>query len=197
MAPPKWKLRYLRLVRKTHRLLRHKRLRKSPRWTAILRRLLDRRLWHPCRDTVAGGLAIGLFFSQMFIPGQTIAAALIAARAKVNIPFAVAACFITNPITTPIIRPAQMALGNWLRNTMGIPMPSLGELDFYFDNRLIQLNVSDFILGFVVCGIILALISYPLVHLFSALLPHHLPKLSKHQHRLRDGKPVQPDITHQ
>jgi uncharacterized protein len=37
------------------------------------------------------------------------------------------------------------------------------------------ISVSNFIVGFLAMGLLLALCAYPLVHLFSALLPHHLP----------------------
>ncbi|MGB6221228.1 DUF2062 domain-containing protein [Haloferula sp.] len=169
----------MRLVRKAHRLLRHRRLRHRGWWKPILRQLLDRRLWHPCRDTVAGGISIGFFFAMMFMPGQTIVAALLAARAKVNIPFAVAACWVTNPLTGPFIRVSQHQFGGWLRNDLGIPMPELGQVDVPLGESIVNLNVSDFILGFLVMGVLLALAAFPIVHLFSAILPNHLP-IKKH-----------------
>jgi uncharacterized protein (DUF2062 family) len=136
--------------------------------------LLDRRLWHPCRDTVAGGISIGLFFSMMPMPFQTIAALAIAAKAKVNIPFTLVACFVTNPLTEPFIRITQHRFGCWLRS-IGVPMPKLGVVDITFHGNLVQLDVAAFIIGFLLMGVILALVAYPLVHLFSAILPHHLP----------------------
>jgi len=163
------------LVRRVHRILRHRRLRHREWWKPVLRQLLDRRLWQPCRDTIAGGLSIGLFFAMMFMPGQTLAAALFAARARVNIPIAVGACFLTNPLTGPFIRLSQLRIGGWLHDTLGIPMPRLGVVDFHFGENYVQLDVSNFILGFLVSGILLGLAAYPLVHLFSALLPDHLP----------------------
>ena len=174
-----WKVRYLRLVRKVHRLLRHRRLRHRNWWKPILHQLLDRRLWHPCRDTVAGGISIGVFFSMMPMPFQSLAAAAFATRAKVNIPFTVAACFITNPLSEPFIRAAQHSFGAWLRNDVGFPMVNLGEVDVDFGEKIVHLNVSNFIIGFLVMGILLSLIAYPLVHLFSAILPNHLP-IKKH-----------------
>jgi hypothetical protein len=36
-------------------------------------------------------------------------------------------------------------------------------------------NAASFLLGTMVSGVIVALLSYPLVHAFSALLPQHLP----------------------
>lgn len=38
-----------------------------------------------------------------------------------------------------------------------------------------EISVSNFIVGFVAMGVVLALLAYPLVHLFSAVLPSYLP----------------------
>ena len=112
---------------------------------------------------------------MMPMPGQTIAAAAIAAHSRSNIPFAVVSCFISNPLTEPFIRITQHKFGLWLRDSLGVPMPKLGEVDVPFGEATVHLDVSAFILGFLACGVILALVAYPLVHLFSALLPDHLP----------------------
>jgi uncharacterized protein (DUF2062 family) len=163
-----WKVRYLRLVRRVHRLMRHPRLRKFGWWQPIRARLVNRHLWHPTRDTVAGALSVGLFFSMMPMPFQTLAAAAIAVRARVNIPFAVAACFVSNPLSEPFIRLSQWRLGGWLRENLGLTVPQLGQIS-------LPEKVADFIMGFLMAGVGLALLVYPLVHLFSALLPETLP----------------------
>lgn len=112
---------------------------------------------------------------MMPMPGQTLAAAAIAARSRANIPFAVVSCFISNPLTEPFIRVTQHKFGLWLRDSLGVPMPKLGEVDVPLGEATVHLDVSAFILGFLTCGVLLALVAYPLVHLFSALLPDHLP----------------------
>lgn len=163
-----WKVRYLRLVRKVHRLMRHRRLRRFEWWKRIRGRLLDRAMWHPCRDTVAGGLSIGLFFAMMPMPLQTVAAAAVAVRWRVNIPFAVAACFVSNPLTEPFIRVSQIRFGAWLRENLDVTIPRIGQFS------LPQWG-ADFIIGFLLAGIFLVFLAYPVVHLFSALLPDTLP----------------------
>ncbi len=163
-----WKVRYLRLVRKVHRLMRHPRLRRFEWWKGIRTRLLNRALWQPCRDTVAGGISIGLFFAMMPMPMQTIAAAAIAVRSRVNVPFAVAACFVSNPLTEPFIRVSQFRMGSWLRENLDVTIPRVGQLS-------LPQGVADFIIGFLLAGIFLAFLAYPLVHLFSAILPETLP----------------------
>lgn len=190
MPPSKWKIRYLRLVRKVQRIVRHRRLRNRSWWQPVRERLTDRRLWQPCRDSVAAGLSIGLFFAMMPIPGQSIVATIFAARSRANIPFAVAGCFVTNPFTEPFFRPAQHQFGQWLRHQVGVPMPHLGEVDVKIAGNLLNLNVSSFILGFMAMGIMAALLAYPIVHLFSKFLPHHLPVRAPHFKKKRPGNAV-------
>jgi hypothetical protein len=71
------KKRYLWLVRRAYRTLRHKRLRHRAWWRKLTKPLFERRLWMPCRDSVAVGTAIGMFFAVMPMPMQSVAAALI------------------------------------------------------------------------------------------------------------------------
>lgn len=111
------------------------------------------------------------------MPFQTLAAAAIATRAKVNIPFTIAACFVTNPLTELPIRVAQHGFGKWLRENLGLAVPNFGEVQF-------PPEFSSFIIGFLMMGTLLALVSYPLVHLFSAILPQHLP-IKRHPIRSR------------
>ena len=170
-----WKVRYLRLVRRVHRLMRHRRIRRWKFLESLRASLLDRNLWQPCRDNVASGISIGLFFAMMPMPGQTIAAALIAVRSRANIPFTVIACFVSNPLTEPFIRLAQFRFGRWLNDVVGLPIPNWGSVSPKIKGEVIRLDVAEFIAGFLFMGIGLALISYPLVHLFSAIMPHHLP----------------------
>lgn len=150
------------------RTLRHRKLRHRPWWRKLTKPLLHRNLWIPCRDSIASGAAIGMFFSMMPIPFQSLPAALIAMRAKANVPFAMACCWVTNPFTTLPIIGLQFQLGQWMRKSMDIPMPPfLGD------------KAASYTLGFISSGVILALCAYPLVLLFSAILPHHLPVRKK------------------
>jgi uncharacterized protein (DUF2062 family) len=177
------KRRYLKMVRQAFRSLRHPRLRHRPWWQAITRPISDRALWIPCRDTVATGLAIGLFFSMMLMPLQMIPAAILAMRLRANVPFAMAACWITNPITAGPVLYGQFRLGQWLRDTLGVPMPDF-LVAVYFDAPTVgTLNAASYILGMITSGVVVALCAYPIVHLFSALMPQHLPVRSR---RLRE-----------
>ncbi len=171
------KKRYLWLVRRAYRTLRHKRLRHRVWWRKLTKPLFERRLWMPCRDSVAVGTAIGMFFAVMPMPMQSVAAALIAVRARANVPFAIGACFLSNPFTNVPIWIAQKLIGDFILKhlpssippelmTLEITLPGVGAV-----------NVGSFIVGSIVSGIILAFLAFPLVHLFSAIMPHHLPVL--------------------
>lgn len=169
------KKRYLKMVKLSLKSLRHPRLRHRRWWQVVSKPISNRALWIPCRDTVATGLAIGLFFSLMMIPFQSLPAALLAMRAKANVPFALAACWISNPVTSGPIIFGQFVLGQWLRDTVGVPMPQFLSQVAFTVSGVGTFNLASFMLGMITSGVIAALCAYPVVHLFSAIMPHHLP----------------------
>ncbi len=172
------KEKYLSLVRKSYRMLKHRRLRDRPWWRAMTKPLFDRALWIPCRDTVAAGLAIGSFFSMLLVlPLQMLFASVVAMRFRVNVPFAILACFISNMFTNLPIGLVQVAIGDWMRKTLGIKV--MGFENVQIPIMDMHLNAASFILGMIVSGVLLALAAFPIVHLFSAIMPHHLPVLKR------------------
>ncbi len=166
---------YLKLVRQALKSLRHPQLRRRPWWRAVTRRIGDRSLWVPCRDTVAAGLTVGLFFSMMLMPFQMIPAAIIAMRMRANVPFAIAACWVTNPLTMPAVLYGQFKLGDWMREVLAVPMPGFLARVQFDVTGVGQLNAASYLLGMFTSGVILACCAYPLAHLFSAIMPHYLP----------------------
>ncbi len=173
------KKRYLKMVRSALRSLRHPRLRHRPWWQAVTRPVANRQLWIPCRDTVANGMAIGLFFSMILMPFQMVPAALVAMRMKANVPFAMAICWITNPITTGPVLWAQCMFGEWLRNSLGVPMPHFLSRHAFEVPDVGSLNAASFLIGMIVSALLLPMLAYPIVHAFSAVMPHHLPVRKK------------------
>ena len=176
--------RYLWLMRRAYRSLRHPRLRDHAWWRKLTQPLFERRLWKPCRDSVAVGLSVGMFFSVMPIPLQSLAAALVALRARANIPFAIGACFLSNPVTNVPIWLAQLSIGNFIQKHIPVPMP---EILNHMEKSLPgvgPINAGNFIVGSIVSGILLAFLAFPLVRLFSVIMPHHLPVLKG---RLKDA----------
>lgn len=174
------KRRYLWMVRRAYRALRHPQLRHRGWWKKLTRPLFERRLWAPCRDTVALGLALGLFFGMLPMIPQSIFAAIAAMRVKANVPFAVAATWFSNPLTNVPIWVAQLWLGNQVQELLHLPAPEF--LGTFHIPGLGVVNASNFMLGACLSGLILALLAFPIVHLFSAIMPHHLPRLP-HRHR--------------
>ncbi len=78
-------------------------------------RIFTQEIWHIDRFTISGGLALGLFIAfTPTIPFQMIISALCAIWLRVNLPVALAACWVTNPLTIfPVYRIAYR-LGYWL-----------------------------------------------------------------------------------
>lgn len=65
--------------------------------------LHDPEIFHLTRHSAAGGVATGLFFAFIPIPGQMILAGLTAIYFRVNLPLSVILVWITNPLTIPPI----------------------------------------------------------------------------------------------
>ncbi|MBK1829228.1 DUF2062 domain-containing protein [Verrucomicrobiaceae bacterium R5-34] len=166
------KQKYLRLVRKAYRYLRHPRIRSRPWLVALTKPLFDRALWRPCRRTVAGGLSIGLFCAMLPIPFQMLVAALACMRSRVNIPVSMAACWISNPFTYPPLILLQIKFGSWLHDHMNIPLPFSKETRIPFPGLDIVGSPANFTVGFIAMGIILSLLAYPLVYGISLFLPN-------------------------
>lgn len=182
------KRRYLWLVRRAYRALRHPRLRHRDWWQALTHALFERHLWMPCRDTVATGLMIGMFFALIPLPMQMIFAGVAAMRFKANVPVAMAVCWLSNPVTNVPLFLAQLWFGNRIADLTGLDLPEAGWFkDFLLWLReshwftvpvpdfILNANSSNFILGILASAVLAAAVTFPLVHLFSAIMPHHLP----------------------
>lgn len=75
-------------------------------------RLFDPGLWLPTRDTVAWGVAIGVFIGLMpFLGLQIVLSMLLCFAFRVNITAAVVATFISNPLTAVQILYVQRLVG--------------------------------------------------------------------------------------
>ncbi len=171
------KRKYLWMVRRAYRALRHPRLRHRGWWQKLTRPLMQRELWKPCRDTVATGMAIGLFFGMIPLIPQSLVAAIAAMKFRVNVPFAIAATWLSNPLTNVAIWPAQLWIGNRLQDVFKISAPEM--LGTLVVPGLGTVNAATFMLGASVTALLLGMLAFPLVHLFSAVMPHHLPRLPK------------------
>jgi len=168
------KARYLRLVRSAFRTLRHRHLWHRPWWRTLAKPLFHRSLWMPCPATVSTALSIGLFFAMLPIPFQMLAAALLAMRFRANIPFAMAACWVSNPFTQVPIILAQFRLGHWMRDSLSVPMPGFLVRVDYSIPGVGPLNAASFTLGFITSAIVIAVAAYPVTQLVYSMLPKHI-----------------------
>lgn len=179
---------YLKFVRRFYRQLRSPQMRSNRFFSGLVHRLTNRRLWKPCRTTVSHGLAIGLFFSMMLpMPFQSIVSAFFAIRARVNVPFAMLVVWISNPLTTVPLALMQVKLGQFFREFFDIPVPPFLDVTGVFPCTSIECNAANFVLGMLLSGVLASMLAYPLVHIASLLLPHHLP--SKREDSSRDQRP--------
>lgn len=180
------KIRYLRLVRRTYRYLRHPHIKRITWLEPIIKSIFYRRYWRPCRTTVANGLSIGLFCAMLPIPMQMLLAAVACLRLRGNVPIAVAACWLTNPITQIPTMILQERFGAWLHFQANIPRPPfIGHLEHTFQTPNFSLfgwqiltqgsataNVGNFVIGFLAAAILLAILAYPLVYIIHFCIPH-------------------------
>lgn len=105
----------------------HDAVRTHPHLARFGRFLHHPNLWHLNRKSVSSGLALGLFAAYNPLPMQMLTAAILAIFFRVNLPVAVAATWITNPVTTPFL----FALAYWLGSLFtGQSVGALPPLDF-------------------------------------------------------------------
>lgn len=77
--------------------------------------LFHKLLWRTDRRSIAGGLAFGLFIAFTPTIGFQMSMAVIGAiLLKVNLPIAIAACWLTNPLTIVPVYTAEWELGKYL-----------------------------------------------------------------------------------
>ena len=169
---------YIRLVRRAYRYLRQPKLRKIRWLQKIIHPVFDRELWHPCRETAAGGLSIGLFCAMLPpAPFQMILATIGSVKARVNVPLACLACWVSNPLTQIPIIIYQTRVGDFFRDTLHVPVhPSIVKFQFTFPVIKETINLSSYFIGVLVTAVCLALLAYPIIFLLSALIPKLLPK---------------------
>lgn len=71
-------------------------------------------LWHINRRSMAGGVAVGLFFAWVPIPIQMLMAATAAIVFRTNMALSVALVWITNPVTIPPMFYFAYLVGTWV-----------------------------------------------------------------------------------
>ncbi|MGJ8654911.1 MAG: glucosamine-6-phosphate deaminase [Akkermansiaceae bacterium] len=182
---------YSKLVRKSYRALRHRRIRKVSWLNRIVIKFFNRDLWRPCVRSVSIGFSIGLFCAMLPLPFQMLIAAVCCFMGRGNIPIAVAACWVSNPITQLPLMLFQERVGAKIRGVL-----DLGWLDFIDIERTIPffetvVNLANFAVGVATTAIFLGIIAYPIVFCFYAIVPKkHLQSVTK----LRTSKHRTPTV---
>ena len=154
---------FRRSVFKTIRFLKHPRkLRQSPvrRWFA--RHFLDKRVWKPTQHTLSGGMAVGMFITLQLLPIQTPAAVIMAAIFRVNIPIAIALCWVSNPVTVPFMAWLEYAIGKWVLAVYTTVPTSPAHLPDSIADAWTMLKEHGpvMLVGGTILGAVVALISY-------------------------------------
>lgn len=93
-------------------------------------------LWQFNRRTVAGGVAVGLFFGILAPFLQILLAAFGSILLRVNLPVAAFSTLVTNPLTFPPIYYLAYRLGDML--TGSAPMPPEGKIEADIEHAMAQ-----------------------------------------------------------
>lgn len=120
--------------------------------------LHDPALLYPNRRTASRALALGLFWAFIPVPFQMAGAALMALWLRVNLPIAVAAVWLTNPLTMGPIFYAEYRLGAWLLGTP--PGDFRFELSFEWLTEGLLHIWQPMLLGTLVFSIVFSVLGY-------------------------------------
>lgn len=156
---------FRRSVFQTYRFLKHPRkLRQRPvlRWFA--RHFLDKQVWKPTQHTFSGGMAVGWFITLQLLPIQMPTATLLCALFRVNIPIALAICWVSNPVTVPLLVPIEYAIGKWFLG-LYTEVPTTPFPDHLPDSAVeawmvLREHAPVMLIGGLVLGAICAAVSY-------------------------------------
>lgn len=131
-------------------------------------KLFKAEIWQLDRHRLAAGAAVGVFFAMIPVPFQMVGAGLIAVLTRVNLPAAVVATWVSNPLTMPLFILLQYEIGSFLLGKAGRAMPDGGFLD------VLAKAPFPILVGASVFAFFGAIIAYPLTlwgwDLFSPML---------------------------
>jgi len=126
--------------------------------------LHDPNLFHINRRSVAGAVAVGLFFAWIPVPFQMVLAAAIAIPTRVNLIISVALVWISNPITMPPLFYFAYRLGGLV---LGIDTNHFEfELSFSWLANELLLIWQPFLLGCLIMAVTSSILGYGFIRLF-------------------------------
>jgi len=177
----KWRIGLRRQSLKLYRTIRHPRQRRKGgirEWLGA--RIHNRDLWRFRRRPIANGLAGGLFFSMLPIPMQGLFAAAAGIARGWNLPSAIVATWVSNPLTyVPMFIAAKGSVMG-LYGLFGaepairqLTADQLKDLDWAGFLKLASHAGPELLLGYVLVGLACAVAGYGLVHGFWWLVSSH------------------------
>lgn len=122
------------------------------------RLLHDPNLWHLNRHSVARAMGVGLFAALIPMPMQMLLAASLAIPLRGNLPIAVSLVWLTNPLTMPPVFFVTYMTGAWLMQVPPRTLPD--EITVQWVTDQLSTIWQPFLLGSVVCGLVLGLFAY-------------------------------------
>jgi hypothetical protein len=167
---------FRRSVFKTYRFLKHPRkLKQSPTMRWFARHFLDKRVWKPTQHTFSGGMAVGMFVTVQLLPIQMPSAAILAAIFRVNIPIAIAICWLSNPATLAPIAWVENWIGTWIMHHFGDPTVLAAAEAIVKEPKALEKGIAfakAMFLGGIFVGGALAPIGYIITYLSWGALDH-------------------------
>ena len=130
--------------------------------------LHDPALWAIHRRSVVRALALGLFIAMVPSPGQTALAGAAAMILRVNLPVALLATWVNNPVTMGPLFYLAYRIGNEL---LGLP-PQPFELELSFEWLAAELGRiwQPLLLGCLILGTTIATIGFSILNLLWRLM---------------------------
>ncbi|MDR2905237.1 MAG: DUF2062 domain-containing protein [Helicobacteraceae bacterium] len=146
---------YLRLIP------RKKQLKDSFLHRKLGDKFLREEYWQPTRKAISRGFAIGCFWAMIPMPFQMIPSGLFSILLRANIPLSLAAVWITNPITHPILIVFQLWLGECILNQPS-SLYILQNADTLTDGviALIKHAPLPLMTGVAVCAVFFSLVGF-------------------------------------
>ena len=124
----------------------------------------DPNLWHLNRHSVSRAMAMGLFAAFIPRPMQMLLAAGLAILVRANLPISVGLVWLTNPITMPPVFYCTYKFGAWMMQVPPRALPD--ELTWTWITQELNGLWQPFLLGSVVCGLLVGALGYVLTMLY-------------------------------
>lgn len=146
-------------------------LKGHPRLQFISHKLHKPELWRFNVDSVSKACLIGVFFCFMPVPFQMLLSAIFCVIFNGNMILGIALCWISNPITMPVMYYGCYKLGQWILNSPRLHIQHFSVDAIWTDFKLIWAPLTT---GVMLSAIFFSILSFVLVKVFYKYL--HKPK---------------------